>query len=362
MELLNAVLSPLFKIISKWDKSGKRLFYKVHHIYEPFICNYTAFKLFPKYSNYYLKSTIKTTTESGEFAIIIQGLIDTYNDLTLETVRLYKMMYPTAHIIISTWDYTDLMLLARFKAEGCHVVTSPNIDKCGLGNVNYQITTTKAGLLKAKELGATYSLKIRSDLRLYRDGFYEYLKGLLKCFPVKRQNCYNLSGRIITQSGGEGQMFLPNWLQDYWYFGYTDDLINFFDIQFSDSGVHSVVNYLKELGHKVTGDDLVTVRPPEIFLCESFYKKHNDTPVSVKQFWQDIKDIYIIVDAESVQSHWIKYHLRDLSQFYVEYDGMHSFSDPYRHISFADWLNIYTTSYIYEDWMEDIKSKYIVWK
>lgn len=331
-------------------------------VIEPYSTNYISFKTSPKYSKYYVQSKIATTTTDNEFAIVLQGLIETKDNITLETVRFYKKMCPKAIIIISTWDYTETNILKDFQNEGCEIVLSKDIPICGTGNVNYQITTSLAGLKRAKELGAVYSVKCRSDMRFYRDNFLEFLKSLLSVFPVDVSNPLKLKGRIVSQSGNWGQMFLPNWLQDFWYFGYTDDLINFFDIKKSNQQIHSTVKYLKSLGKIITGDDLFNENTPEMYLCGTFVHKYINEPDSVKLHWDLLKKYFIIVNQEDVLSKWLKYGIRNDSVFYVENNGTNNYTDSAKNISFADWLNIYTGSYIYENWMENEKSNYIVFK
>lgn len=360
-KLLDKFFSFIFRKLLADKKRSKGFLYWIHKHYDDNTSNYSLFKLYPKYSKGFQMSKIKTQTMCSDTAIVLQGLVETKDDITLETVRLYKKMFPLAKIIISTWDYTEKNILKLLEEEGCIIVLSSDIDICGFGNVNYQITTSLAGIQKAHELGAKYTLKSRSDLRFYRENLVDYLKSLMDVFPVSFNNSYNLKGRIISQAGGCGQLFLPNWLQDYWFFGYTEDLLNYFSIPMDDRNIHSAVKYLKGLGNQISGADLVREMPPEIYLCNAFASKYLDSENSVKQFWKDLKDCYIVVDAEAVLSLWTKYGVSDASSFYVEYDGQSNFKDAYKHISFEDWLNIYTGKYIYEEWMEIENSNYIVW-
>lgn len=321
--------------------------------------NYIHFKLRPKHANYFIPSKIKTTTTKGEFAIVLQGLIETRDNYTIETIKLYNMLFPNAIIIVSTWDYEDKELLNKIESLNCNVVLSKNIPICGMDNVNYQLCTSLAGVRKAKELGAVYVLKSRADLRFYKEFSLEYLKSILEQFPVE-ENAFNLKGRIITQAGNWGQMFLPLWLQDFWYFGYTDDLINLFDISYDEKNIHRNIDVYKKNGLHLDGEILTEWPAPEINITKRFIAKYRDPNMSLREWWNFMINYCFIVDQEDVNSYWMKYTNHNLSDFYVEYDGQHNFKDAYRHISAVDFLNILNGKIVFEDWMENEKKEYII--
>ncbi len=351
-------------IFARLDCKGIFLMTIICSYYERYSNNFIQFKLRPKKADSITGTKIKTTTAPGEFAIVLQGPVEVRDDFTFETVRFYKQMFPKAHIILSTWDNTEQRLIERFRAEGCHVVLNSVFSPCGISNVNYQICTSLAGIRKAKELGAVYTLKNRSDLRLYREFVLEYLKSLMNLFPVPVDNSLNLRGRILTQSGNWGQMFMPLWLQDFLYFGYTEDLLDLFDIEYSDSTINSIQDFLKEMAceRDVTGDLMFNIGVPELYITRSFIKKHISEDINVKRYWEMIKDYFIMLDSEQLGSFWYKARHLELSNFYCEYDGVSYFKDSQRHISFEDFINIHNEVYEYEEWMEKERHNYIVFR
>lgn len=322
--------------------------------------NYFCYKLRPKKADYFIPTNIKTTTTPGEFAIILQGLVEMRDEFTFETIKLYKKLFPGSIIIVSTWDYTDLSLIHKMESWGCEVVLNKDIPICGLDNVNYQICTTLAGLRRAKELGAKFALKNRSDLRIYREFAFEYLKSLVEINSLPVDNIYGLKGRIVTQAGNWGQMFNPMWLQDFLYFGYTDDLINLFDIPYDDRNIHCYRKKYFEKNRKLTGEILAAWPAPEINITKRFINKYHNSELSLKEWWDFLGRYCYIVDSEDLLTLWNKYRLNDLGKFYCEYDGKHNYRDPYRHISSSDFINIMNHQYIFEEWMEKEKSNYVV--
>ena len=148
-----------------------------------------------------------------------------------------------------------MSLLQKFREEGCEIVLCKTFKPCGFGNVNYQVYTSLQGARRAKELGAKYVLKNRSDLRIYKEFSFEYLKSLLGAYPVLGTKV-PLKGRIVTFVGATGQLFLPYWLQDFLYFGYMDDIINLFDIKQNERDIANAPAYFKREYKYCTGEDV----------------------------------------------------------------------------------------------------------
>lgn len=326
---------------------------------EKYSDSYINYKIRPKKSDYYIPTKIKTDTQSGEFAIVLQGVIETRDDFTLETVKLYKKIFPNSIIIISTWDNTNPSLLECFKNIGCEIVISKTFTPCGYGNVNYQICTTLAGIKRAKEMGAKYVLKNRSDLRIYKEFAFEYLKSLLNLFPVKGDDLPQ-KGRIITLAGNWGQMFMPYWLQDFLYFGFTEDLINLFEIPYNNSTISKSAEYLKSLNKAITAKDLYKPEVAEIYIIIQYLKKYKDINITVQNSWEILKNYFFIIDFDDLNVLWNKYGLYNLGDYAGDFINNANPNDWYRNIKSSDMINILSARYAYEDWMEKESEKYIL--
>ena len=364
MQLIKSILRKFFSctisLTIRLCRNEKVMLDIFSRSFEKYSDNYFCYKLRPKKADYFIPSNIKTTTTSGEFAIVLQGLIEMRDEFTFETIKLYRRLFPGAIIIVSTWDYTDPSIVRTLELLGCEVVLNKDIPVCGLGNVNYQICTSLAGLKRAKELGAEFALKNRSDLRVYREFAFEYLKSLVELNTISSSNVYGLKGRIITQAGNWGQMFNPMWLQDFLYFGYTDDLINLFDIPYDDRNIHCYRKDNFDTKRVLTGETLAKWPASEINITKRFIQKYHNSDLSLKDWWNFLGEYCYIVDSEDLLTLWNKYGLNDLGQFYCEYDGKHNYRDPFRHISSSDFINIMNHKYIYEEWMENEKANYTI--
>ena len=121
----------------------------------------------PKYAKTVKTESDKTVFDFKRIGLVIQGPIAKKHDFTLESVRLYKRTFNHSVIILSTWEDEDRDYLSQFKAEGIEIILNKKPLTAGISNRNYQIVSSHAGLLRAKELGAEYGFKTRTDQRIY---------------------------------------------------------------------------------------------------------------------------------------------------------------------------------------------------
>src|SRR5207247_1377447 len=88
----------------------------------------------------------------GRIAIVIQGPILQTDDFTLETVRHYRRACPEMTVIVSTWDDSPAETISQCRDAGADVVLSRLPTIAGRSNLNFQTTSTRAGLQRAGEL------------------------------------------------------------------------------------------------------------------------------------------------------------------------------------------------------------------
>ena len=63
-------------------------------------------------------------------------------------------------------------------AKVVEIIKNSKPDYSGIANINFQIESTKNGILKAKKLGLKYCLKTRTDQRIYRHDFILFFLSL----------------------------------------------------------------------------------------------------------------------------------------------------------------------------------------
>lgn len=351
--IFSSFLESLFVFLGRFDKSGTFIMTSACRGLERHSNYYFNFLLRPKNHDIQNKITIPRAYPNGELAVVLQGVIETKDNFTLETVHFYKQIFPGAIIIISTWDFTPNDILEPFKALGCEIVINKSFKPSGYHNVNFQLKTSLEGAKRAKELGAKYVLKNRTDLRIYEPFSYEYLKGLLKSMPITN-NKTPLKERIITLEGYSGQMFFPQWIQDYIFFGQADDLILLFD-QPIDNRPNI---YIKRTSLK-TGRDLCESNPPEIYITNSFFSKYFSLNNNVKEYWEIIGDYFIVINLADLNVLW-----RSKYEFYSSFDSQpkSKYSDytPYLAIRKNIFYGIHNGSIPYSKDFEILRDKYIL--
>ena len=167
----------------------------------------------------------------NKIAIVMQGPLMVENDFTLETAKFYKRCYPQALIIVSTWKDSDSETIEKIKQQNVVVVLSDLPDNCGNLNINYQTVNTLAGVKMAKEMGAEFVCKTRTDQRIYHTDTMNYLANLVRTFPVNNEDFVEKQkGRIVTMCMPYGDLFYPYCLADFLYFGYIEDIEELFSL------------------------------------------------------------------------------------------------------------------------------------
>src|SRR5262249_45232089 len=83
-------------------------------------------------------------------AIVLQGAVVAELDFTLQTLVLYRRIFPHALLILSTWEGEDRALLERARQIGVQVVLSAKPAFFGQQNINLQIVSAAAGVRAAQ--------------------------------------------------------------------------------------------------------------------------------------------------------------------------------------------------------------------
>jgi len=294
--------------------------------------NYLTFHLRPKNSeDFYLESTNKN---KEKFAIIIQGPIGKKFSFLKDTINIYKKIFKNTVIIISTWKSENINLINSLKEENVFILFSEEPDK-SLYNVDHQIISTNVALKLAREKGALYSIKTRTDTRLYKNNLENFLIALFKTFPVKENNI--IKSRIIVPSLVTFKFRIYS-LSDIVMIGNTDDLLEYFDLcSFEES--------IKKM--QISKNNLLKNETPvvaEIFLCARLLMKINkDLKWNLEDWWSSLKNYFCIIDNSSLDLLWHKY------DWQYEYRYLRTYSNNFsRAVDFQDWLSLYNN--LDNDW------------
>lgn len=253
-------------------------------------------------------------------AIILQGPVVYKDNFTLETVKLYKKIYPNCLIILSTWE-SEKSLWNKYDID-IQVIFNKLPNNPGHGSLNLQRETSRNGLLKAFELGCEYALKTRTDQRLYGENNLSFLISLLESYPIN--NSLSAKGRLITLSNGCFKGRLYN-VSDMLVFGFTCDVLNYFSYP-TDKRCNPKIEQGLDL------EEYSKKRPGEIYISTSYLERLGH---SLKWTEHDslkcIRDYFLIVDSEALDWYWPKYTNSEYRWRKYEINGL-------KQLSFKDWI------------------------
>lgn len=252
-------------------------------------------------------------------AIVMQGPIVYDENFTLETIKLYKKIFPEAIVILSTWDYEKAEYLEKIKSEKIELILSkPPVVK-GAQNINFQLVSSLAGIEKAKSLGAAYALKTRTDQRIYNPNALEFLFNIITRFLPANGRAQKK--RIVGVSLNTFK-YRSYGLSDMNLFGDIDDLAIYFSATQDKDGE----NFRKVNAHY-----------PEVYLSVSYLIRiGRQISWQLSDSWRAFADNFCIVDASSLDLYWNKYS-RMKEYKYLKYDEMKNDQE----MSFLEWFNIY---------------------
>lgn len=278
-----------------------------------------------------------TDHDFSDTAIVLQGPVIGKDRFTEDTVRLYKQYYNNVTVIVSTWSDTDQSALDRLRALGAHVVLSGYPDTNGVGNVNYQLTTSLAGVRKAGELGVRFVLKARTDQRFYNPCALSILLGMYQ--PDK----------IVTMGGIYNSFCAKSFqLCDFMAFGSVNELEMLYtlpldgedtrgnkltrhhqndDVPFFNRYIefvrHSEENCNAVFPNEFNGVSLQYSNPETMLIYGYFCKEDSLENYSTVQeaYLSFIKKRIVVVDADSLGFFWPKYTNMYFRKNYFDREG-----------------------------------------
>jgi hypothetical protein len=275
------------------------------------------------------RGDLKVKSKS-KFAIVIQGPLIIDSNFTVNTLKLYRCNFPDAILILSSW-HLSIDVINALKKYNVYIIQNTKPENPGISNINMQIVTSRAGVLAARDLGAQFVLKTRTDQRAYHPSMEYYLFCLVNVFPLTHKYTDQMN-RLVAISLGTFKYRLYG-VSDMFLYGHIDDMIRYFNIPL-DSRIDSPEE------RKNAGDNtwrtFSTWRICEVYLCTEFLKSiGRDISLTLTDSFQVFRDHFVVIDQAAIKLLWHKYTLN------VDRYADLGFFDP--ELSFNDWLVLYSS-------------------
>lgn len=350
---LGTLSNKIFRIYFKLPiKFANKLNYKLNREIISAFCNeleetnnlFTSILFRPKTAEMLHVADKKLMRNPMKIGIVIQGPPLLKDDFTFQSACIYQKMFDNVEIIISTWNDADPVFISKIKTINCHLILNKKPENSGRGNVNYQTISSSAGIQLAKKLGCKYVMKTRSDQRLYNYNSCNYLVDLLNMFPPinTRQ-----SKRIVIVQGAAGNLFIPFYASDFFYFGDVDDMKLLFDIPLDKQHFKKRSAYTKEIKALACKYDISTVfhmKAPENYIMEAYAKNLGyEVEITVDSYWKFIKGSLIGISTEEIGLYWKKYSRTVTENVWTHhYEPTDSDEQLLSYnLTFTNWLSIY---------------------
>ena len=252
-------------------------------------------------------------SEHPEVAIVMQGPLDRQKDFTMNTLEIYRHLFPRAVLILSTWTSEKSKHLEKIADLGVHIILTEPLEGSQTTNLMRQIATTQAGIRHAKKLGVQFVLKVRTDQRFYSPEALKYFHDVLNQFPIETTS--RAKGRVLFASRNSF-VERPLSASDFLQFGHVEDIEALWnaplDYQFEGELVPEQLilgAYLRSLGWK-------------------------DQDLFSHEVWmRTMRDLLVFIDTEPLDFIWHKYSQR-------EYMWRRYGDSERREVTFAFWLSL----------------------
>ncbi len=265
--------------------------------------------------------------------IVIQGPLKKEDDFSFETIKLYKKYYPNTPIVVSTWDTESVEDLDYLKQLcGVDNVCVSHFEKSC--SINYQRTTSLAGIKRAMELGCEYILKTRTDQRIYASRILSLLIKMWKDFPIRIVS--KAKGRIVVNGVGTlSDRFYD--LSDMFVFGHKDDVLRYFSCPKDNRDIPNLMKQIKYENHLQYNAEYSKLRDGEIWFATHYLESLG---YNLKWTFDDSdyyrNELYIIIDDSMLDLYWPKYTQKEYrrTNYYTQED--------FHQVSFLEWYNAQT--------------------
>jgi hypothetical protein len=260
-----------------------------------------------------------------KIAMVLQGPLLLEHHFTVETIKLYRKLFPDLSLVVSTWVGESGDEVESLRRAGAHVLQNEKPSIAGNGNVNMQLVSAQAGIAYAHDIGCQYILKSRTDYRIYDQHFFLNAMSLFSAFPLSENCRAQQRDRILIFD--DMNLYRLYTVHDRNMFGSATDMLNYWS---------APLDQRSDLGKGESPLDLAKAG-----VCESYYLARYmellNRPLhwTLDDYWDILKDYFIVMDHGAADMYWCKHNR------YAEYRMRHySFDSNFAVLGFHEWLRI----------------------
>ena len=294
-------------------------------VFERFSTHFLTYHVRPKgHDGVRLLKPCVSNSDDDVTAVVMQGPILLNNDFTFETLKLYGELFPQARLILSTWEDENAEVLMKITELGIDVVINKKPIYAGPANINLQIVSASAGIMRAKEIGCRYALKTRTDQRIYSENSLRLCRGMLRLFPLQSGLCQK--DRLVAFNLNTFKYRLYG-ISDMINFGNIDDMLDYWSPGLDQRKI-------SELGDAKTLYEFSRQRFAEVYFTTSFLAKiGRDINWSLEDSFSVIADHFCILNASDIDLFWPKYTRKEFR--HVGYQLIRT-----AQFEFSDWISL----------------------
>lgn len=268
---------------------------------------------------------------SNNNSIIIQGPILRKDNFTINTINLYQKSCKSK-IILSTWE-NELSQneISNLKKRDVKIIINKLPKVAGPSNINFQLKSTSEALKYSLKIGSKFSIKTRTDCRIYLNNFDENLLKFYNYY-LKKNSKLKLGSTSLTRAK---RLF---GISDIFMFGTTKELLNYFPQCCHQKEFENFKRFLNNIKNKDKNflKDSYSVNPENFlnynYICKNISKKTN---YNSKDYYRCLKNFFLIIDNSVIDFFWYKYNHQ------LEFrDKEFTNKNLYAFLSHLKWLRI----------------------
>lgn len=280
-----------------------------------------------------------------DVAIIVRGNPIKHDNFSINTLKFYRKSFPKAEIYYTTWiDFQEYF--KNFAHEyDIKMIYSEDIGNIeGYANFNRQIFVVREALKKVLN-NKKYTLITRSDQRIYMPNLLIFLKEYSEIYPLS-QNIIDsgTQNKRLIALNFNSMLYRPYSLSDMFLFGETNDVYNFWKAKLDQRIFKNQIKYSNNIEYSKQ-------RVCEVYLMTEFLKSIGHEPKwTIKDYWNVLKERFIIVDSNILDLLWPKYNeMEDRWNFASSPFTSTLENSTNQQFTFSDWLLIKKNHFLIDE-------------